>query len=176
MRTKQLETNPKFIKMEIIERTNMYLMEKYNPNITINKYTDVQHKEEYDIIFSSGNTILEEICEIKTRYYNSTQFNDYILEKRKYDSLIKKYDDFLYAQFFFDRLLIWKLHSECDYNWEEKIYKKYTGRESSYEKKICLMLNREDAIVDEPIPFTYEEVEKIAEKHFNKKYKHLIKK
>jgi len=170
---KKLETNAKCIKMEILERVNMYLMEKNDPNIKINKYSKIQEKEEYDVILSSGSTFNEEICEIKTRYYYASQFNNYILEKRKFDSLTKNNDDFLYVMFFKDNVLIWRLHAECEYEWEDKEYKRYACRESGMEIKKCLMLSRADCIVDEPIKFTYEQAEELALNHFNKKYKHL---
>lgn len=89
--------------------------------------------------------------EIKDRdNISTTQFDDFILEKTKYDALMYEYNNNgylpLYINFFKDKCLVWNL-SKIQPTFIQKMLPATTAGNKTKVKKNVILLNKKDAAI-----------------------------
>ncbi len=96
-------------------------------NLQIIHFTE--HYDCYDVLFVSGGT--EWIGEIKKRECNSNKYPNYILEKKKVDSIKSTFPSkkIMYINFFDDTTLMWDIT-----NINQKVYTKYLPKTTAGKK------------------------------------------
>jgi len=93
----------------------------------------------YDVLFVSGGT--EWLGEIKKRECNSNKYPDYILEKKKVDTIKLNFPSkkIMYINFFDDTTLLWDIT-----NINQKVHTKYlpkttSGKNTKIKKEYYLL-------------------------------------
>jgi hypothetical protein len=110
-----------YIKTSIRERILLQRLINLK-NLELIKFSEDNSYDKWDAVIMSGNSIC--LVESKVRFYNISTFNDWIIEKNKYDFLIqesKKYNIIpMYINFHIDGIQIWNLNSIKEPIWTEQ--------------------------------------------------------
>jgi len=147
------EDQAKFTFYNIRERLAANQLMEADQLITITHTSDEEAFTSWDVCLNSGST--KAVCEIKVRKLFTDSFQDFILEKHKYDALIEvcnrpkaKENNLqpLYINFFFDKIAVWNISKlkESDFVSVELRATSVDGCEDTKDKMVTY-LKIEDA-------------------------------
>lgn len=145
----------KFIKTSIRERILLNKLIEVK-NFQLVKFSKEDSYSKWDAVIMSGNSIC--LVETKFRTYDLSSFNEWIIQKDKYDFLIEQSKNNnaipLYINFFKDGILIWNLFDIKEPKWiqgdlpknsqdiEEKLVSKTIGYlNTNLSERIFIKIN-----------------------------------
>lgn len=132
-----------YIKTSIRERILLQRLIDFK-DLELIKFSQEDSYDKWDAVIMSGNNIC--LVESKVRFYNISAFNDWIIEKNKYDFLIqesKKYNIIpLYINFHIDGIQVWDLSKIAEPVWsEQQLPKNSQDKDEEIKIKIVGELN-----------------------------------
>lgn len=156
-----MKQDDRHIQSKAIRERLIFKQIKQSLNAFCLKFTPYNGTDSHDCTFKQFNldkmNITSAICEIKVRECSINQYNGYVIEKTKYDYLMKqadKYDNVYYICFFAEGYIIYDLKtiSPDKINWKEEEQRK-NNQHSFTEIKIVADLMTWDAA-----SITYQEI------------------
>lgn len=115
--------NEQYIKASLRERILLSELIKVRPDLCVISTTGVDRFDSYDALIASGNSVC--MVETKTRMYDSTTYDTWMIEKAKYDYLMLHYKITgkipLYICFHSNAYQIWNLATATEPIWQRSL-------------------------------------------------------